>query len=255
MAASPRATTSTASFRSPRMIASRGCSASGRPATPRVRGTFVLPATALRVGMLLCVEAMFPDLVRQAVRPGRRRPGQPLERRLVRRRRAGAPAARHRDAARRREPALPGARRRDRLLGRDRPVRAHPGGERLRYVSGSQRDRARIARPHTVPALGRRLRVDGDRGRGDRVAAALLVPPPHGRKKETRMKSSRTARHARHLPRRGFRRHRSRRRAPARSAGGRLRARLQGRLQQGPGLHRRHRRTPIAPGTCAWCRR
>lgn len=33
-------------------------------------GAFVLPATALRVGSLLCVEAMFPDLVRQAVRQG-----------------------------------------------------------------------------------------------------------------------------------------------------------------------------------------
>lgn len=33
-------------------------------------GTFVLPATALRAGMLLCVEAMFPDLVRQAVDQG-----------------------------------------------------------------------------------------------------------------------------------------------------------------------------------------
>jgi apolipoprotein N-acyltransferase len=33
-------------------------------------GAFVLPATALRVGTLLCVEAMFPDLVRQAVGQG-----------------------------------------------------------------------------------------------------------------------------------------------------------------------------------------
>jgi apolipoprotein N-acyltransferase len=36
----------------------------------RGRGRFVLPATALRVGALLCVEAMFPDLARQAVRQG-----------------------------------------------------------------------------------------------------------------------------------------------------------------------------------------
>jgi len=34
------------------------------------RGTFLLPATDLRVGTVLCVEAMFPDLVRQAVRQG-----------------------------------------------------------------------------------------------------------------------------------------------------------------------------------------
>ncbi|HEV7734211.1 MAG TPA: apolipoprotein N-acyltransferase [Candidatus Binatia bacterium] len=33
-------------------------------------GTFVLPATALRVGVLLCVEGMFPDLVRQATGQG-----------------------------------------------------------------------------------------------------------------------------------------------------------------------------------------
>ncbi len=33
-------------------------------------GTFVLPATAARLGMLLCVEAMFPDLARRAVRQG-----------------------------------------------------------------------------------------------------------------------------------------------------------------------------------------
>lgn len=33
-------------------------------------GTFVLPASALRVGTLLCLEAMFPDLARQAVREG-----------------------------------------------------------------------------------------------------------------------------------------------------------------------------------------
>ncbi len=33
-------------------------------------GDFVLPATALRVGTLLCVEGMFPDLVRQATRQG-----------------------------------------------------------------------------------------------------------------------------------------------------------------------------------------
>jgi apolipoprotein N-acyltransferase len=33
-------------------------------------GAFVLPATALRVGAFLCVEAMFPDLVLQAVRQG-----------------------------------------------------------------------------------------------------------------------------------------------------------------------------------------
>ena len=34
------------------------------------RGTSVLPGTALRIGVLVCVEAMFPDLVRQAVRQG-----------------------------------------------------------------------------------------------------------------------------------------------------------------------------------------
>jgi apolipoprotein N-acyltransferase len=33
-------------------------------------GAFVLPATAMRVGTLLCVEAMFPDVVSQAVRQG-----------------------------------------------------------------------------------------------------------------------------------------------------------------------------------------
>jgi apolipoprotein N-acyltransferase len=33
-------------------------------------GAFILPVTAIRVGTLLCVEAMFPDLVRQAVRQG-----------------------------------------------------------------------------------------------------------------------------------------------------------------------------------------
>jgi apolipoprotein N-acyltransferase len=34
------------------------------------RGTFILPATGLRVGAVLCVEAMLPDLVRQAVGEG-----------------------------------------------------------------------------------------------------------------------------------------------------------------------------------------
>ena len=33
-------------------------------------GAFILPSTAMRVGALLCVEAMFPDLVSQAVRQG-----------------------------------------------------------------------------------------------------------------------------------------------------------------------------------------
>jgi len=36
----------------------------------RGRGAFVLPATALRIGTVLCVESMFPDLVRRAVGEG-----------------------------------------------------------------------------------------------------------------------------------------------------------------------------------------
>lgn len=36
----------------------------------RGRGSSVLPATALRTGALLCLEAMFPDLARRAVRQG-----------------------------------------------------------------------------------------------------------------------------------------------------------------------------------------
>jgi apolipoprotein N-acyltransferase len=44
----------------------------GRPATGYMRGhgSFVLPAIALRVGTLLCVEAMYPNLARRAVRQG-----------------------------------------------------------------------------------------------------------------------------------------------------------------------------------------
>ena len=96
---------------------------------------FVLPATALRVGDVAVRRGDVPRSRPPGGGRGRRGAGQSLERRLVRPCRAGAPAARHRDAARRGESALPGARRGDRLLGRDRPARPHPGAERLRHFS------------------------------------------------------------------------------------------------------------------------
>jgi hypothetical protein len=108
-------------------------------------------------------------------RPRRRRgAGGVLERRLVRLRGAGAPAARHGVAARDRKPPPPDPGGVDRYLRRHRSPRTGAGSDTARHPCGRRGPGAPLERRHRVSAVGRRGRLacGGDRGR------ALARMPP-----------------------------------------------------------------------------
>src|SRR5262249_61154755 len=98
------------------------------------------------------------------------------------------PAARDRDAARRGESPLSRARRRHRILRRGRPAWARSGRERLRRRAGPERDRASLAHPLAIPALGRRLRLAGDGRRGSGIGTGATSDNRTPTEEETRMK-------------------------------------------------------------------
>ena len=134
---------------------------------------------------LLCVEAMFPDLVRQAVREGAEV--------LVNLSNDAwfgdaEPARQQLDIATLR--AVENRRYLVRAAATGFSAVIDPHGRTLAESDfntdqGSQRDRARVARPHPLPTLGRRLRLGGDRGGGGCDAAGARSRPSRHNKRRS----------------------------------------------------------------------